>query len=82
MVMILSICVDQQMVLEHKYRTICPTSSEMELLIFSSVSLDLYPLWFIVDDDGIGVLDNFFFSPNFFFLVIGSEKSARNQLGL
>ena len=53
------------MVLEHKYRTICPTSSEMELLIFSSVSLDLYPLWFIVDDDGIGVLDNFF-SPNFF----------------
>ena len=68
------------MVLEHKYRTICPTSSEMELLIFSSVSLDLYPLWFIVDDDGIGVLDNFF-SPNFF-LVIGSEKSARNHLGL
>ena len=67
------------MVLEHKYRTICPTSSEMELLIFSSVSLDLYPLWFIVDDDGIGVVDNFF-SPNF--LVIGSEKSARNQLGL
>lgn len=71
--MILSICVDQLMILEHKFRTICPTSSVMELLISSNVSLDLFPCLMIRNDVVVGIYGLKFRFIFFFFSTLECE---------